>query len=279
MWRYNTLNKKLWLLAENPMLFYKLFKDITWMKISQIFWLDKKLALQYITNKAKNNIFEIININGYRIKIPTNMDSYITINEIYKLDMYSKLKWCKCVLDIWWYIWDSAIYLANCNDEVIVFEPWNEKFKILQDNTKSYKNIKTSNFAVVWNSEWDKFMYDDFSAWAWMLESENWSKINTVKISDILDKNPKIDWIKIDIEWWEYDIIDYFLWNQESFKFKKWYIEFHILDNASFESIKKFTNMLWSIWYITEYIDFKTWKKIKEQDINWVQVFMIYFEK
>lgn len=88
--------------------------------------------------------------------------------------------------------------------------------------------------------------YTEFSD-LWTVSSINkkaqvkWNvvRIKNYNIIDILKAN-NFDWLKLDIEWWEYDILKPIIDNW-LFKFKKWIIEFHELDKKeSMEFLKEF---------------------------------------
>lgn len=187
--------------------------------IKQILWY-KKYSL--ITQTFENNI---------TISLPNNHLTLLVISEIFLFEMLKPLKWCKCVLDIGWYIWESAIYLSKQNKNVIVFEPDIDAYKILKKNITAYHNIISHNQFVTLDGE-DLYINkkEDIDCGAKWSHDKTWIRIASTSIKDILANYHDIDGIKIDIEWGEYEILEYML-NKNLFNFKKWFIEFHFYDN------------------------------------------------
>ena len=157
-------------------------------------------------------------------------------------DLFKDMHWLDKVLDIWWFIWESSNYLSIYNKEVNTYELSPTNFKYLEKNCFWIKNIQYFNWCV-WISEKE---YTEFSD-LWTVSSINkkaqvkWNvvRIKNYNLIDILKAN-NFDWLKLDIEWWEYDILKPIIDNW-LFKFKKWIIEFHELDKKeSMEFLKEF---------------------------------------
>lgn len=214
---------------------------------------------------------------------PCNLLTLLVISEIFVFWLLKKLKWCSHVLDIWWFIWESAIYLSlNNNNKVSVYEPDKQSYELLLKNVNRYKNITPYNSFVgvkSWMTTISKREEIDCGA---SLSHENDSKelLPIISIKDILlDKS--IDWLKMDIEGWEYEILDYLLDNFE-FNFKKWFIEFHFHWEfyKSKEKFIHFYEKILTLWYEVEIFDnCYSAINVKDVDLKWLLLCNLFFEK
>jgi FkbM family methyltransferase len=148
---------------------------------------------------------------------------------------YERLTNLKNVLDLGGFIGDSAILLANQNNErIFVFEPEKEKFKWISKNIKLNnfdKKINAFNYAVVSNNikkiKFNKF--GDFSPGSSIIKHKLLTQteiVNCINIRNVI-KMADFDGLKCDIEGGEFQIIEYFLTNPSKFKFGKGIIEWH----------------------------------------------------
>lgn len=71
------------------------------------------------------------------------------ILEIFKVELYQKLRWWQCVLVLGWCYGESAVYLAAYNDLVVVLEPSHTNFHYLSLNITKCDNITWINAWVV----------------------------------------------------------------------------------------------------------------------------------
>ena len=203
--------------------------------------------------------------------------------EIFTDEFYDKLSWYNNVLDLGWYIWESAIRLSKNNLNVIVYEAHPENYEYLCINILPYKNIKSYNYAVVW-SDIDSitFYWWWFNMWAWVVnDNSKWIEVKTKNIIEILSNN-SFDAIKMDIEWAEFDCLDPLIKNPWIFQKIKWgFIEFHFNDEISKKNLSK--NIIIKIkemWYKIEMlnaIDNKIFKNI--ESLYSMNVILIYFNK
>lgn len=182
--------------------------------------------LLWLSNYSK----KISCLKLYWIKFchPNSYWALLVLSEIFIYDLLQELDWCDCVLDIWWYLWDTPIYLSKRNKYVHVYEPNRKNFSFLESNCKPYKNISIYNKAIwIQSKKINMIESHDWDCWS-IVVSENSDKwIIMVNIAEVF-KSTEFDWIKIDIEWWEYDLFKYFMKNPLDFqKLKKWFIEFH----------------------------------------------------
>ncbi len=98
---------------------------------------------------------------------------------------------------------------------IIVIEPNKFNFKILKDNLKKRKNLKLLNLAVGEKSGWAHLCSDTKTSSTSSISSEIENKkhkfCETVKVKSlmaILDKNPRINSIKMDIEGSEFSVLN-----------------------------------------------------------------------
>jgi len=226
--------KELKILLKFPKMFY--YKYFYFIIPNYILWIDKDIR---------------ININWYKFLVPNNWWVLWVLLETFVRKLFSEMKWLKKVLDIWWFIWESAIFLSTYNDEIYTYELSPTNFKYLSKNCEQIKNIHYYNWCVS-NSNEDFIKFSE----TWNVspinkrEQEMWYevKIKNYNIIGILKDN-NFDWLKIDIEWWEYDILNSIV-DAKLFKFKKWFIEFHDLDKKeNMEYFNSFYKTLEELWY------------------------------
>ena len=161
-------------------------------------------------------------------------------------ELFKDIHWLTNVLDIWWFIGESAIYLSIYNKEVYTYELSLTNYQYLEKNCKGIKNIHYFNWCIS-NSNEEYIEFQD----TWIVSSTNqkqqtvWNSIKTknYNIIKLLNDND-FDWLKLDIEWWEYDIIKPII-EAWLFNFKKWIIEFHYLSKKeNLKYLKYFLNYL-----------------------------------
>jgi hypothetical protein len=137
----------------------------------------------------------------------------------------------------------------------------------------------------------DFFLTED-NEYRWTLSTEqkkhaHSARIQAISIEKILKEN-NFDGLKMDIEWWEYPIIEYCV-NTWLFPFKKGFIEFHFFIQESENQkvgFRNFLKFLWSHDYLYELFD-NAWKTIGiidyrehlSQDLEKTEYINIYFEK
>ncbi len=169
--------------------------------------------------------------NDIVLLFPNNHLTLLVVSEIFLFEMLKSVHWCECVLDIGWYVWESAIYLSKNNKKVIVFEPDVAAYTILKKNIDLYDNIVSYNQFVTLDGR-DLYIdkKEDIDCGARWTHEQIWTKITSISIRDVLVNNT-IDGIKIDIEWWEYEILEYMVKNN-LFTFTKWFIEFHFYERT-----------------------------------------------
>lgn len=216
-----------------------------------------------------------ISFNWTVLEWPNEHGFFYTAIEVYYRQLYIKLKWCNNILDLGWYLWESAVWLSLYNNKVIVVEPNPSNFNYLNKNIKNYKNISAIEWAIVYKKQWQLYHQGwDFSAWGNITIEPTDTPINNILIQKI--RNKQIDGLKMDIEWWEYDIIN-FLQTEEGLQLKKWYIEFHnIHDNKKY--ILHYITHLEKHSYHIEYENIY-WKLIHKNDFFNNKIAVIFFYK
>ena len=192
----------------------------------------------------------------HTIHIPYNFVSCLVLQEIFIDKLYKRLHGLDHVLDLWGFVWESALYLSSINKAVTVIESDPRNFELCKKNTKNINNITLHHAAVVREKIWDLYLLknNDYRGELSDIYHENALKIHTISIAEL--EKQWFDGIKIDIEWWEYDLLDY---RKETkiFTYKKWFIEFHFDTNKPERDDKtyEFIHFLQLLWY---QIDFFT---------------------
>lgn len=231
-------------------------------KDGKYIWFYIKTTFQYYILQNKSDIeFEY---HWYKLYMPRHLKGIEWFIEVEIDQFYDKLSWFENVLDLWWYIWDSALRLAKNNKQVTVYEAHPGNYKYLKLNTQKIKNIESYNFAVVGSDiKYLNFDWWDFNEWAKISNVNNSIKVRCKNIIDIL-KEKDFDCLKMDIEWSEYECFDAIMKNTKFFKFKCWFIEFHFWD--------KEPDIIKTIYNIIE------WLKIKDFDVKIYSVLPEYKE-
>ena len=118
------------------------------------------------------------------------------------------------VLDIWGFIGESALYLSQYNKEIYCYELSQKNFAYLQKNCANKGNIYIFNVGVtIGHDEYIEYNEDTDVESTTKIQSSSSKNSILVKNINILDliKSKSFDGFKLDIEWWEYDIIKSYL--------------------------------------------------------------------
>lgn len=251
------------------------------------FWLQYTYILFLTLLKVKpKKTTTRVEFDNMTIMIQNNFVSFLVMQEIFIEQLYKRLHSLNHVLDLWWYIWDSAIYLSKINNHVTVLESDPKNFELCQINTRNLPNVSIYNCAVT--GEQKKKFIVDTNEYRWEVRweaSENAKEIPTMSIQEL--EKLWCDGIKMDIEWGEYELITYWL-ETNSFAYKKWFIEFHFFKwhkTEQFSWARHFINMLIEKKYMFEFFwndgnlvsTVDTMKQIKEHTLP-VEYLNIYFE-
>lgn len=227
-----------------------------------------------------------IEIAWVKLVMPNHLKTIDGAIEVLFDEFYDKLSWFNNVLDLWWYIWESAIRLATNNKNVVVYEAHPDNYNYLLKNISSYKNILSYNKAVVGDSRKKMtFHWWAFNMWAWNNNIWAWYidkvDVDCVNILDVL-KSQDFDAMKMDIEWSEYECMDIIMskWEDLFKKLTLWIVEFHFYEDLKkVEHAKKIIAWIHSLKYTIDYIDPISNVKISLADIKNYQVVFILFYK
>lgn len=207
---YNELKTLLTILRKQEYVF--LFRYLCWW----VLWFFYKKPLWIFAT----------NLWWYTFKVPLYQPIHWMLSEIFIYETLHHLQWGKRVLELWWFIWESALYLATHNKHVDVYELDPEHFAYLEKNCLQKKNI---TMFPRWVGDSEKTVSIEKS---WLFDPAghanntwtHWSQ-GHIKAIDTLPLDT-YDTIKIDIEGAEFTILPYLIDN-EFFSWKKWFIEFH----------------------------------------------------
>jgi len=179
----------------------------------------RKVGIGFIEEKrikhTRNNKTKSVNIYNYPVTYVDDGSFILSLEEIffteiYKLDVEKNenLKIIDCGSNIGL----SLLYfkLNYSNSEVIAFEPDQENYKLLKQNTDNWDfNKITLHQAAIWTENGD-IAFSNTGNLGGKIENtsnsgQGISKVKSVRLKDILIE--KIDLLKIDIEGAEYEVI------------------------------------------------------------------------
>ena len=184
----------------------------------------------------------------------------------------------KCIFDIWWHIWlfSKRCRIFNQEAEIHYFEPIGEFYNKAKSTLWNDKNIilnniwissESKNWTILLNQEktMQSSKYSSFLNPKW---KEIECKFTT--LHDYLQKNniDKIDILKMDIEWMEFEVLSS-RWDFERGKVSSLIVEIHVLNNKMksewiqiFTKIKNiFTNIeIINSWYRKEIFLIRAYK-------------------
>lgn len=226
----------------------KVFKN--WYIFSNVYFgIEKK---SHVTFETKNNL---------KLKIRTKSTDLMALTNVWLIQEYVhndfQIKKNDVIIDIGAHIGLFSLFASQyCkNGKIFSFEPIKENFELLMDNinSNSIKNIHAFNLAV--NKEGNKvkiFCKQDDSAHSIFGEDTKTVFANAISLKRIFDDNKieQCDFLKIDCEGAEYDIIDslpieYFT------KINKMIIEYHFAD-SKYELSKKLISKIKDVGFIVE---------------------------
>lgn len=142
----------------------------------------------------------------------TQVNKWFLLNGDNKYLINHNLNKDSIVFEVWWYTWvftDKIIEKYNCN--IYVFEPIKEFYHILVNKYKNNKKIKVFN---IWLSNKNEKIIVSKSKDATSVFKNSWEKeeIEIIDIKDFIKENQlenlKIDLMSINIEWWEYPLVE-----------------------------------------------------------------------
>jgi FkbM family methyltransferase len=249
-----------------------------------------RLFITYLYNTTVYYLFKkqkdvTIDVYGYNITMPNHMKAIDGVIEVMCDDFYQRIQDCKHVLDLWWYIGESALRLAKQNEKVTVYEAHPENYVYLLKNCASIPNIIPHQAAVVWNNQPSLELYGwSFNMWASEQKSQNMDNRSvTVPCKNIIDilRNGNFDAMKMDIEWGEFSCMEAIMnvSNDIFLQLKIWCIECHILwDEQRGEQTRKIITWLQKQKYTVSCIDAVTNKQIWNNDCVHADIVLVVFE-
>ena len=161
-----------------------------------------------------SNEFSKIYKNGLVYFFNDTLSNEISIFGIFEKEQLNKVikifvnKKKNLFIDIGANIGNHSIFLSKFFKNVLAFEAHPKIFEILNLNTKKIKNIKSFNIAL---SDKKKFLYfkdiQTQNMAGHSLRPKGEIKVKTTKLDDIVKLKNKIDFIKIDTEGNEYEVL------------------------------------------------------------------------
>lgn len=189
--------------------------------VQLVFWFVYKLV---IWQKKDRTFYRRWN----KIVYPANILWWLAIQEIFINQYYKELSWFENILDLGWYFWETALFLSRINWHIDVYEADPKTYKYMHNNICAIKNISAYNMAVVASNQKEMY-FDDigwYNMWWHITTDATKNLVQCIHIKDILNAK-QYQWIKIDIEWSEYGVVEWISTNYWRNKFKQWYVEFH----------------------------------------------------
>ena len=181
----------------------------------------------------KEIIFKNIEIKKSVLEFSDEDPTFFNYNEFFVDKIYDELnlKNLNICFDIGSNVglFTKYLKLNDCN-KIFCFEPNKTAFNSLQKNLKNENEVELFNLAVSYNNDALRLYIDDNNS---LISSahdikNNYYDVETITLKDIFDRNKiqKVDFIKIDIEGMEFDLIE----NLEDSIFQKidkFLIEYH----------------------------------------------------
>ena len=164
--------------------------------------------------------------------------------EIFKKGEYdfakNKIQNAKCIFDIWWHIglFSQRCRTQNPNSKIHYFEPVEDLYNKAKYTLWNDKNIILNNYGIASESgEWTILLNEEKTMQSSKYSSflnQKWKEIKSefITLTDYLIKNNigKIDVLKMDIEWMEFEVLPS-RWDFEWEKINSFIAEIHLLNN------------------------------------------------
>jgi FkbM family methyltransferase len=152
-----------------------------------------------------------INIYGKALAVRIGASDISVFQAVFLEDAFDLSSLCsnpKLILDLGANVGYASVFFAHAYPEakILAVEPEESNFKILQENTKPYKNVVPIQ-AAIWNKK-EKLQIKDPNAEKWGIQvsefkgEESSVAVDAVTVDDLLVKSglDAIDILKIDIE-------------------------------------------------------------------------------
>lgn len=151
-----------------------------------------------------------------------------------------KIRSAECIFDVWWHIWLFTKWCRNYNSdaEIHYFEPITDFYKRALEVFDDDKRVVLNNFwigsytgawVMLYNNEktMQSSKYSSFLNPRWIEVDVNFI---TLKEYLVINNILKIDVLKMDIEWMEFEVLTSFS-DFEWWKIENLVVEVHILDD------------------------------------------------
>ena len=151
-----------------------------------------------------------------------------------------------------------SLYSAyNLAKEIHCFEPGKEQFNAIKNNlSNKFNNLYANNLAVTKNKGIIKFYLSDFSTTnsTFSKLSDDYIEVETVDLETYVNDNniTKIDYLKIDCEGGEYEIIEFMNENFLRESVDKICLEYHIFEDEDNLKLERLVNKLHKCGFIID---------------------------
>ena len=171
-----------------------------------------------------------------------------------------KIQDAECIFDIWWHKWLISKRCRNLNQNAKIhyFEPVGEFYNKAKEILWNDKNIILNNYWISSKTEsWTILLNQEKTMQSSKYPSflnQNWTEVKAefITLKDYLNQNniDKIDILKMDIEWMEFEVLSSRT-NFERWKIENLIVEIHLL-NEKIESewdqiFIKIKNIFWNV--------------------------------
>ena len=172
----------------------------------------------------------------------------------------SKIQDANCIFDIWWHIWLFSQWCRFLNDKTRIhyFEPVGDSYNKAKSTLWNDKNIILNNYWIASKSgKWIILLNQEKTMQSSKYSSflnPIWKEIECrfITLQDYLIGNDidKIDFLKMDIEWMEFEVLSS-RWDFERKKINSLISEIHLM-NEKMESewnqiFLKIKNTFWNV--------------------------------
>ena len=197
--------------------------------------------------------------NDKQLKYEKALEYEIFVKEEYGFAK-EKIQDAECIFDIWWHKWLFSKRCRNLNQNAKIhyFEPVGEFYNKAKEILWNDKNIILNNYWISSKTEsWTILLNQEKTMQSSKYPSflnQNWTEVKAefITLKDYLNQNniDKIDILKMDIEWMEFEVLSSRT-NFERWKIENLIVEIHLL-NEKIESewdqiFIKIKNIFWNV--------------------------------
>lgn len=197
---------------------------------------DKKIKFVFDLNKVKKRNWALFDVFTYYAYYKSKNDKLV-----FPLDNNS------CVLDIGAFIGDTAVFFAMQGAKVYAYEPQRKAFEMVIENAKinNFKKVHAFNNPITSNGRKLFAKSSDSASLSFDTNSKSaGEEINSIRLSEVLDKEKTWDIVKIDIEGGEWELINYLNKHSDKLnKIKAFIFEIHRISENE-KSFEVFLNLL-----------------------------------